>query len=101
MENKLSVTDVFHWNYESNARIKINQGGTYSGKTYAILQVIFMRLLEKKRIATVVGQDIPNLKKGPCVTSKSASFQNTNGCRTLYYPTMPQSESTPSEMVRC
>jgi len=62
--NAISVTDVFHWNYESDARIKINQGGTYSGKTYAILQVIFMRLLEKKRIATVVGQDIPNLKKG-------------------------------------
>lgn len=55
---------VFDWNYKHQARIKINQGGTSSGKTYSILQVIFIRLIEKKRIATVVGQDIPNLKKG-------------------------------------
>lgn len=61
---KLSTTPVFDWNYRSNARIRINQGGTSSGKTYAILQVIFLLLTEKKRIAQVIGQDIPNLKSG-------------------------------------
>ncbi len=61
---KLVTTPIFEWNYYSDKRIKINQGGTSAGKTYNILQVIFMRLIEKKRIATVVGQDIPNLKKG-------------------------------------
>lgn len=60
----LTTTPVFQWNYQDGHRIKINQGGTSSGKTYAILQVIFLRLIEKKRIATVIGQDIPNLKKG-------------------------------------
>ena len=58
------VTPVFEWNYYSNARTKVNQGGTSSGKTYAILQVILCRLIDKPRIATIVGQDIPNLKKG-------------------------------------
>ena len=58
------TTPVFEWNYRSEARVNINQGGTSSGKTYAILQVIFIQLIEKKRIATVIGQDIPNLKKG-------------------------------------
>ena len=58
------TTCVFEWNYTHPARIKINQGGTSSGKTYAILQVIFLRLIEQKRICTVIGQDIPNLKKG-------------------------------------
>jgi len=61
---QLVTTPVFRWNYESQARIKVNQGGTSSGKTYSILQVIMLRLLKKKRIATVAGQDIPNLKSG-------------------------------------
>lgn len=58
------TTPVYDWNYESEYRINNNQGGSSSGKTYAILQVIFMRLLQRNQIATVVGQDIPNLKKG-------------------------------------
>ena len=61
---RFKTTPVFAWNYKSKARININQGGTSSGKTYAILQVIFMMLIKKKRIATVIGQDIPNLKVG-------------------------------------
>jgi len=61
---RLKTSPVFEWNYYSKAKIKNNQGGTSSSKTYSILQVIFIRLVEKKRIATVVGQDIPNLKKG-------------------------------------
>lgn len=61
---KIVTTPVFDWNYHSKARIKVNQGGTSSGKTYSILQVILFRLLESPRIATVAGQDIPNLKSG-------------------------------------
>lgn len=64
MRASFRTTPVYAWNYRSPARVKINQGGTSSGKTYAILQVIFMRLIDQSRIATVVGQDIPNLKKG-------------------------------------
>lgn len=61
---QFKTTPVYYWNYLSKARVIINQGGTSSGKTYAILQVVFMLLIEKKRIATVVGMDLPNLKKG-------------------------------------
>ena len=61
---EFTTTPVFEWNYNSDYRININQGGTSSGKTYAILQAIFLKLLQEKRIATIVGQDIPNLKKG-------------------------------------
>ena len=61
----LPAAEVFEWNYYDRLhRVKINQGGTSSGKTYSILQVLALRLLEQKRICTVVGQDIPNLRKG-------------------------------------
>ncbi|GEP95557.1 PBSX family phage terminase large subunit [Chitinophaga cymbidii] len=43
----------------------VNQGGTSSGKTYSILQVLCSKAVsEPKRVITVAGQDIPNLKKG-------------------------------------
>ncbi len=43
----------------------VNQGGTSSGKTFAILQVLFCLACEtEKQVITVVGQDIPNLKAG-------------------------------------
>jgi phage terminase large subunit len=45
--------------------ICINQGGTSSGKTYSILQVLFILAIENSGWKiTIVGQDIPNLKKG-------------------------------------
>lgn len=52
-------------NYASTAHIVINQGGTSSGKTYAIEQALFCLACEsEKQVITVVGQDIPNLKAG-------------------------------------
>ena len=38
---EIDVSDVFNWNYNSKADIVVNQGGTSSGKTYSILQVLF------------------------------------------------------------
>jgi len=66
LQNKVrfETTPVFRWNYHHPARLKINQGGSSSGKTIGILQAIHLKLTQKPRIATVVGQDIPNLKKG-------------------------------------
>lgn len=61
---RLKTTPVFAWNYHSKARVKNNQGGTSSGKTIAILQVIFMRLAEDKLICDVIAESIPNLKSG-------------------------------------
>ena len=56
---------LFKLNYYSTAQVVINQGGTSSGKTYAIEQVLFCLAAEnEKQVITVVGQDIPNLKAG-------------------------------------
>src|SRR4051812_22026894 len=62
-QDKASV--LFSYNYAATAGVVINQGGTSSGKTYAIEQVLFYKACETpKLVITVVGQDIPNLKAG-------------------------------------
>ncbi|GAB2692393.1 PBSX family phage terminase large subunit [Mucilaginibacter koreensis] len=56
---------LFKHNYLSRAQVVVNQGGTSSGKTFAIIQVLFcLAIAEEKQVITVVGQDIPNLKAG-------------------------------------
>lgn len=56
---------VFEWNYHAKQDIVINQGGTSSGKTFSILQVLIVRSLkERNLVTTIAGQDIPNLKAG-------------------------------------
>jgi len=56
---------LFVVNKESDKRININQGGTSSGKTYTIVDLLFcLGMEEENQVITVVGQDIPNLKKG-------------------------------------
>lgn len=58
-------TILWDLNYGSEARTVVNQGGTSSGKTYAIMQVLFqLGFDEPNSIITVAGQDIPNLKVG-------------------------------------
>lgn len=50
---------------ESEKPICVHQGGTSSGKTYAILQyLITVAASQSGKVITVVGQDIPNLKVG-------------------------------------
>lgn len=58
------VTPLFEANYNCTAPVVVNQGGTYSGKTYGIDQTLFTKLSEQRKVATVAGQDIPNLKSG-------------------------------------
>ena len=56
---------LYKRNILSSARAVVNQGGTSSGKTYSIMQVLFtLALNDTGCVATVVGQDIPNLKVG-------------------------------------
>jgi len=56
---------VFEANYNSTSDIVVNQGGTSSGKTFSILQVLFVKSIqESNSVTTVAGQDIPNLKAG-------------------------------------
>lgn len=60
-----NTTVLFEYNYNSSAHIVVNQGGTSSGKTFAIIQVLFCLAAEHpKQVITVAGQDIPNLKAG-------------------------------------
>jgi phage terminase large subunit len=68
----------------------VNQGGTSSGKTYSIMQVLFTLAIENAAwTITVVGQDMPNLKKGairdastivnssPAITSEVLSYNKS------------------------
>lgn len=56
---------LFTANNTAQARVVVNQGGTSSGKTYTILQVLFYKAItERKIIISVVGESVPNLKKG-------------------------------------
>ncbi len=62
---KFEVSILFGQNYNTDAHITVNQGGTSSGKTFAIEQVLFCLACQTpKQVITIVGQDIPNLKAG-------------------------------------
>ena len=53
------VLPLFTANMESRKRIKVNQGGTSSGKTYSIMQVLFLKAMQTcGMIITVVGQKV-------------------------------------------
>lgn len=59
------TTGLYLENLNSTANIVVNQGGTSSGKTYAIMQVLFsIAISEPNVVITIVGQDVPNLKVG-------------------------------------
>lgn len=60
-----AVLPLFDANINSTERTVVNQGGTSSGKTYSIMQVLFVLGMQAERqVITVAGQDIPNLKVG-------------------------------------
>jgi phage terminase large subunit len=66
MISNSTASVLFRENFLANAHIVINQGGSNSGKTYAIIQALFCLACEcPKQIITIAGQDIPNLKAGP------------------------------------
>ena len=74
INNPVYESPIFLANIAATEPVVGNQGGTWSGKTFSILQVLFYLTLsteyydkEGRRepiVTTVVGQDIPNLKKG-------------------------------------
>lgn len=56
---------LFLANLNAEKRIVVNQGGTSSGKTYSILQVLIIKAIQApNQTITVVGESIPNLKRG-------------------------------------
>jgi len=46
------------------AKLIVLQGGTSSGKTYATIQWLIYKAIERKRVITITSESIPNLKKG-------------------------------------
>ena len=65
MIQKIETSPVFEWTANATDPIVIHSGGTNSGKTHSILQYLLALCVTLPGIvATVVGQDIPNLKKG-------------------------------------
>lgn len=59
------TTRLYLENLNATEDILVNQGGTFSSKTYSILQVLFSKAVSiPNAVITVVGEDIPNLKRG-------------------------------------
>jgi phage terminase large subunit len=63
------TTEVFKKNlnaYLSGARRVINEGGTYSSKTWSILQLLFIiaQGAKSKLLISVVSESLPHLRKG-------------------------------------
>lgn len=59
------ISQLYKANVDDDARVFVNQGGTSSGKTYTIMQVLFVEAMRHDGVVvTVVGQDLPNLKVG-------------------------------------
>lgn len=55
---------LYEANYNAAEDIIVNQGGSSSGKTYSIIQVLDTLACSEKCKTTIVGQSIPNLKSG-------------------------------------
>ena len=64
----------FYQTLKSNARVKVHQGGTRSGKTYAICQYLVYKLTTEKDplVISIVRKTLPALKGSaqPIVTGK-------------------------------
>ena len=84
VEERLYLYDL---NINSDKRVLVNQGGTSSGKTYSIMQVLFELGYENPNsVITVVGQDIPNLKVGAYRDAKT--IMSNYELVTEFYPTI-------------
>ena len=59
------IGELYKANNDEKPRYLVNQGGTSSGKTYTIMQLLIVLSINNPMcIITVVGQDLPNLKVG-------------------------------------
>lgn len=59
----LKATNVFQRNYNADTKIVVNQGGTRSGKTIALLQLILIKALNgENKLITIVRKSFPSLR---------------------------------------
>ena len=65
MDLQIEASSVFQWNWKAKRRFVINQGGTRSGKTFSILQVLILKAIESKEplLFTICRKTFPSLKK--------------------------------------
>ena len=67
-----AIEELFNANTDENCRTFVNQGGTSSGKTYTLMQVLIFHALNNSGcVITVAGQDLPNLKVGAMRDAKT------------------------------
>ena len=54
---------VFQKNWDADTKIVVNQGGTRSGKTYSLLQLLIVKSYKTKgKVFTIVRKSLPSLK---------------------------------------
>ena len=59
------IGPLFRENLEGSERTRVNQGGTSSGKTYTLMQLLYyFAITDAGCVITVAGQDFPNLRVG-------------------------------------
>lgn len=59
----IQTSEIFERNWNAPSKIVVNQGGTRSGKTYSLLQLIIVKALsEKGKVFTIVRKSLPSLK---------------------------------------
>lgn len=59
------IGELYKANCDASKRFLVNQGGTSSGKTYTLMQLLIVLSTQMQRtVITVTGQDLPNLKVG-------------------------------------
>jgi phage terminase large subunit len=70
--SNISANWLYKATYQCKTPILVHSGGSSSSKTYSILQALFtIACTNPNRVITVVGQDLPNLKKGAIRDSKN------------------------------
>lgn len=75
--------DCYRYAYDNEHVVQVHQGGTSSGKTYSIIQCLFVLAAENPKVViTVAGQDIPNLKAG-ALRDALTIYNNSDQLKTL------------------
>jgi len=60
---KIKTSNVFERNYSASTKIVVNQGGTRSGKTYSLCQLLIVKALEiSGKRYSIVRKSLPSLK---------------------------------------
>ena len=60
---KIKYGPVFEKNWEATTKIIVNQGGTRSGKTYSLLQLLIVNSYQTKgKVYSIVRKSLPSLK---------------------------------------